>query len=154
MNKVFLLGRLTDDPRVSYGKTNQTPVARFSVAIDRGKNKNGDDLGTDYPNVVCFGKTAEIVDKYVGKGMKVAIDGHLHTDSYEKDGRKIYVTDVYCDRFEFAEPKRDTQQLSAAKEERAYTAGVNKVAADASDAGTDYDIPEGFKKLTDDDIPF
>lgn len=122
MNSVMLIGRMTKDPDVKNGNTT---VARFSIAIDRGKNRNGEDMGTDYPNIVCFGKTAELVEKYLGKGRLVGISGKLHTDSYEKDGRKIYTTDVIADRVEFLDrgEKKDPEQM---------------------------EIPTGFSKLNDD----
>ena len=125
MNTVIMIGRMTRDPDVKHG--DNTTVARFSVALDRGKGKNGEDMGADFPNVVCFGKTAELVEKYCGKGKLVGVSGRLHTDSYEKDGKKIYTTDVIANRVEF---------LSKGNE-----------------AGAP-DVPAGFAELKDDDIPF
>lgn len=132
MNSVELIGRLTRDPEVRYTQSG-TAYARFSIAINRGKDKDGKDLGADYPNVVCFGKTAELVEKYVGKGRMVAIIGKLRTDSYEKDGKKLYTTDVVADHIEFLGKKED---------------GQNKEAAPADD------IPSGFSQLTDAEIFF
>ena len=103
MNKVILMGRLTKDPEV---KTGEKPVARFTLAIDRKYNTSE----TDYPSIVAFGKTAEFVGKYLHKGMKVVIEGRLQTGSYEKDGRKIYTTDVIAESVEFAESKKTEPQ--------------------------------------------
>ncbi len=84
MNQVGLIGRITKDPDVRYGAESNLAVARFSIAINRGKGKNGEDKGADFPNIVCFGKTAELVEKYVGKGRLVGISGRLTTGHYEK----------------------------------------------------------------------
>ena len=103
MNVVTLIGRLTSDPEVRYISDTQTAVARFSVAISRGKDKDGNDKGADFPNVVVFGKQAENCERYLSKGKLVGIDGRLQTGSYEKDGRKVYTTDVIANRVEFLE---------------------------------------------------
>jgi len=101
MNAVTLIGRLTKDPEVRYGAASQMAVARFTIAIDRGKDKNGNDAGADFPAIICFGKTAELVEKYVNKGQLVGIQGRIQTGSYEKDGHKVYTTEVVADRVEF-----------------------------------------------------
>jgi len=132
MNCVTLIGRLTKDPEIRYGATSQTAVARFTVAIDRGKDKNGESKGTDFPSVVCFGKTAELVEKYIGKGRLVGIQGSIQTGSYEKEGRKVYTTEVLADRVEFLD-KTDSAHSS-------------KNSGESS-------IPEGFDLLGD-DLPF
>ena len=75
MNSVVLIGRVTKNPDVRYGNGSQTAVARFSIAIDRGKDKEGNDLGADFPSVVVFGKTAENVEKFVSKGKLVGVSG-------------------------------------------------------------------------------
>jgi single-strand DNA-binding protein len=148
MNSVSLIGRLTRDPDVRYGAASQTAVARFSIAIDRGRDRNGEERGTDYPNIVCFGKTAELVEKYVGKGRLVGIQGRIHTDSYEKDGRKIYTTEVYADRVEFLD-RGDRSGGGSSYGGNSAPSFDNAPAAPMDDP-----IPEGFNKLTDDDIPF
>ncbi len=103
MNSVHIIGRLTKDPQISYISDTQTAVARFSVAISRGKDKDGNDKGADFPNVVVFGKQAENCERYLSKGKLVGIEGRLQTGSYEKDGRKVYTTDVIASRVEFLE---------------------------------------------------
>ena len=133
MNQVTIIGRLTKDPEVRYTEK-QTCVARFSVALNRGKDKDGKDLGADYPNVVAFGKTGEIIEKYFSKGKLIGISGRIRTDSYEKDGKKYYTTDIIADKVEFLEKKENPEQ---------------KVKKE-----TPEDIPEGFSRLEDDDIPF
>jgi len=101
MNSVQLIGRLVKDPDSRRSSQNAMPIARFSIAIDRGKDKNGVDLGVDFPNIVCFGKTAELVERYLSKGRLVGISGRINTGSYEKDGKKMYTTEVVAERVEF-----------------------------------------------------
>jgi len=124
-------------------------VARFSIAIDRGKDRNGEDRGADFPNIVCFGKTAELVERYVGKGRLVAVTGRIHTDSYEKDGRKVYTTEVYADRVEFLD--RGDRQGSGSG---SYGGSGGGYGASSAPASSEPSVPGGFEKLTDDDIPF
>ncbi len=108
MNMVNLIGRLTADPRVRTAGQSQTAVCDFSIAIDRGKDRNGNDLGADFPSVVCFGRQAELVGQYVKKGHRVGVQGRLQTRSYEnREGKKVYVTEVAADRVEFLEPRRE-----------------------------------------------
>lgn len=148
MNSVSLVGRLTRDPDVRYGAASQMAVARFSIAIDRGKDRNGEDRGADFPNIVCFGKTAELAERYLGKGRLVAVTGRIHTDSYEKDGRKVYTTEVYADRVEFLD--RGDRQGSGSG---SFGSGGAYGSSDVS-ASSEPSVPGGFEKLTDDDIPF
>ena len=148
MNSVSLVGRLTRDPDVRYGAASQMAVARFSIAIDRGKDRNGEDRGADFPNIVCFGKTAELVERYLGKGRLVAVTGRIHTDSYEKDGRKVYTTEVYADRVEFLD--RGDRQGSGSG-----SFGGNGGGFGGQNASAPAPVaPSGFEQLTDDDIPF
>ncbi len=108
MNKVILVGRLTRDPEVRTGGANNTAVARFSVAVDRKFKRDGDDQTADFINCVAFGKTAEFMEKYFKKGMRIGIEGRITTGSYtDKEGKKIYTTDVTCENVEFVESKRD-----------------------------------------------
>lgn len=101
MNSVNLIGRLTRDPELKYTPS-QVAVARFSVAIDRGKDRNGESKGVDFPNIVAFGKTAEVCSQYLTKGRQVGIQGHIQTGSYQKqDGSKVYTTDVVADKIHF-----------------------------------------------------
>ena len=100
MNNVSLVGRLTRDPEVRDTQSGMK-VAKFTLAIDRPFSK-GEEKQTDFPRVVCFGKTAENVGRYISKGRQVSVVGRLETDSYQdKDGKRIYTTDVIADRVEF-----------------------------------------------------
>lgn len=112
MNNVQIIGRLTDDPVVRYTQSG-TACGSFTVAIDRGKDRDGNDLGADFPRVNCFGKTAENCEKYLHKGSLVAVNGSIRTGSYEKNGQKFYTTDVNASRIEFLEPKSKQENAPA-----------------------------------------
>lgn len=106
MNKVILMGRLTRDPDVRYtGEGNSMAVARYTLAVDRRFKREGEPTA-DFINCVAFGKSAEFVDKYLHKGTKMVVSGRLQTGSYtNKDGQKVYTTDVIIEEQEFAESK-------------------------------------------------
>lgn len=106
MNKVILVGRLTRDPDVRYtGEGNSMAVARYTLAVDRRFKREGEPTA-DFINCVAFGKSAEFVDKYLHKGTKMVVSGRLQTGSYtNKDGQKVYTTDVIIEEQEFAESK-------------------------------------------------
>jgi len=104
MNLSIIMGRLTSDPNVKYsGSDNSMAVAKFCVAVDRrGKNAEG----ADFINCVAFSRKAEFAEKYLHKGTKVLVTGHILTGSYtNKDGVKVYTTEIACDDIEFAESK-------------------------------------------------
>lgn len=104
MNKVILIGRLTKDPEVRTG--GQTDVVRYVLAVDR----QGQTKEADFISCVTFGHGAEFAQKYLQKGMKIAVDGHIRTGSYDnKEGRKVYTTDVVVENHEFCEPKKQTE---------------------------------------------
>ena len=107
MNKVALTGRLTRDPEIRYSTgENATAVGRFGLAVNRGFKKEGDERTADFINCVCFGKTAEFLEKYFHKGMKADISGRIQTGSYtNKDNVKVYTTDVVVEELEFGESK-------------------------------------------------
>lgn len=109
MNKVVLVGRLTRDPEVRYASNEKnTCTARFSLAINRKFKTNGQ-YEADFPNCVAMGKTAEFVERYFHKGDMIALDGHIQTGSYtNKDGNKVYTTDVFAENVEFAQSKSDS----------------------------------------------
>lgn len=105
MNKVILTGRLTKDPEVRYSQgENATCVARYTLASDR-KYSKADDKQTDFINCVAFGKSGEFAEKYLKKGIKILVVGRIQTGSYEKDGKKVYTTDVVVEEHEFCESK-------------------------------------------------
>jgi len=107
MNVVILCGRLTRDPEIRYSQGEKSmAIARFSLAVDRrGRKKEGTPTA-DFINCIAFDRTAEFIEKYIHKGSKLLIRGHIQTGSYEgKDGKKVYTTDVVVDETEFAESK-------------------------------------------------
>ncbi len=109
MNKVILMGRLTRDPEVRYSQNSESPmaVARFSLAVDRrGTRNNADAQTADFISCVAFGRLGEFAEKYLHKGTKVALSGRIQTGSYtNRDGVKVYTTDVVAEDIEFAESK-------------------------------------------------
>lgn len=129
MNKVVLIGRLARDPETRYTQ-DQKAVTRFTLAVNRIKK----DDPADFISCVAFGTTAQLIERYVKKGNRLAVEGHINTGSYEKDGRKIYTTDVIVDRMEF---------ISSLKE------------SDSAQPDAPEQTPEqaGFAAM-DDDIPF
>ncbi len=106
MNKVILMGRLTRDPEVRYSQGEQsTAVARYTLAVDR-RFKRDSDQTADFIQCVAFGRAGEFAEKYFRKGMKIAVTGRIQTGSYtNRDGQKVYTTDVIIEEQEFAESK-------------------------------------------------
>lgn len=113
MNKVILMGRLTRDPEIRYSTgENATAIARYSLAVDRRFKRDGEPTA-DFINCVAFGKTAEFAEKYFRQGIKIAISGRIQTGSYtNKDGVKVYTTDVIVEEQEFAESKASSENNS------------------------------------------
>lgn len=87
--------------------TTDMQVARFSIGINRGKDRDGQDKGTDWINCVAFGRTAENIGKYFSKGSQIAVTGHIQTGKYDKDGVTHFTTDVIVDRFDFCGKKSE-----------------------------------------------
>lgn len=110
MNKVILVGRLTRDPEVRYTQgENQTAIARYTLAVDRRFKRDGEPTA-DFINCVVFGKSAEFAEKYFRQGLRVAISGRITTGSYtNKDGIKVYTTEVTVEDQEFAESKAESE---------------------------------------------
>lgn len=145
MNKVILMGRLTRDPDVRYsGADNQMAVARYTLAVDRRFKKDGGEDSTDFISCVAFGKTAEFAEKYIRKGTKLLVEGRIQTGSYtNKDGQKVYTTDVVVENSEFAESK----QASSGGDFR-----TESMPEPVSAMGADFmNIPDGVE---DEGLPF
>lgn len=106
MNKVILIGRLTRDPEVRYSQgENSLAIARYSLAVDRRFKRPGE-ADADFINCVTFGKAAEFAEKYLKQGTKIAVTGRIQTGSYtNKEGQKVYTTEVVVEDHEFAESK-------------------------------------------------
>ena len=107
MNKVILMGRLTRDAEVRYSQGDaSTAVARFSLAVDRRFKRDGDEQSADFINCVAFGRTGEFMERFGRKGTKFLVEGRIQTGSYtNRDGQKVYTTDVVVEQVEFAESK-------------------------------------------------
>ncbi|MGF0095025.1 single-stranded DNA-binding protein [Peptoniphilus sp. SGI.035] len=116
MNQANLIGRLTKDIDLRY-TTSQMAIGRFTLAINRKLTKEkrqeaeaNNQPTADFINCIAFGKTAETLSNYVGKGNQLGIEGHIQTGSYEnKEGQRIYTTDVIVDGFTFIDSRQDTQ---------------------------------------------
>ncbi len=146
MNKVILMGRLTRDPEVRYSQgDNATAVARYTLAVDRRFNRNNDEQTADFINCVAFGKSGEFAEKYLHKGTKIAITGRIQTGSYtNKDGVKVYTTDVVVEDHEFAESKN-----SAGSADNSGFAPAGRPAPAVAGDGF-MNIPDGI----DEELPF
>ncbi len=109
MNKVILMGRLTRDPDIRYSQNDQSmAIARYTLAVDRRGRRDGSDgqQTADFIGCVAFRQQAEFAEKYLRKGMKIAITGRIQTGSYtNRDGQKVYTTDVIVEDHEFCESK-------------------------------------------------
>lgn len=115
MNRVILMGRLTRDPEVRYTQGNEPiAVARYTLAVDRrARRQDGNEQTADFINIVAFRKAGEFAEKYFRQGMRVLVAGRIQTGSYtNKDGQRIYTTDVIADEQEFADAKRDGAESS------------------------------------------
>lgn len=111
MNKVILMGRLTRDPDIRHSAgENSTAVARYTLAVDRRYKRDGE-AGADFISCVAFGRSAEFAEKYFRQGLKVVVAGRIQTGSYtNRDGNKVYTTDVAVEEQEFAESKAAGQR--------------------------------------------
>lgn len=108
MNSTQLLGRVVRDVEVAYTQTNNTCIAKFSLAVNRRFAKEGEQQA-DFINCIAFGKTAEFVSKYFTKGQQIALEGRIQTRSYDnKEGKKVYVTEVIAENVYFADSKKGT----------------------------------------------
>lgn len=140
MNKVILMGRLTRDAEIRYSQgENSMAIARFSLAVDRRFRKDGEQ-SADFINCIAFGKTAEFYEKFGRKGTKFVIEGRIQTGSYtNKDGQRIYTTDVVVENTEFAESKSNNQSGNSSQNN----------SMPSSDDGF-MNIPDGI----DEELPF
>ena len=139
MNVVILMGRLTRDPEIRYTQGPEPlAIARYTLAVDR-KRRQGQEASADFINCVAFGSKAEFTEKYFRKGTKIAIQGHIQTGSYtDKNGNRVYTTDIVIDEHEFAEGKGTGSAPASGPSEY-------------PDAGDGFmNIPEGM----DEEMPF
>ena len=151
MNKAILVGRLTRDPEVRYSQDeNPTAVARYTVAVDR-RFKRNNEPSADFIQCVVFGKSAEFAEKYFRQGMRISVSGRIQTGSYtNKDGQKVYTTDVVVEEQEFAESKA-TSDANAGSFSHAGGFQQAPAPTPAADAGDGFmNIPDGI----DEELPF
>ena len=150
MNKVILMVRLTRDPEVRYSQGGENPlaIARYTLAVDRRFKRDGEQTA-DFISCVSFGKTAEFAEKYFRQGMRITISGRIQTGSYtNRDGVKVYTTEVVVEEQEFAESK----SASEANQSRYQASPVSPAPQTPSmDAGDGFmNIPDGI----DEELPF
>ena len=147
MNKVILMGRLTRDPEVRYSQ-GESPlaIARYTLAVDRrqGKSNNGDEQNADFINCVAFGRNGEFAERYLRKGTKIVVSGRIQTGSYtNKDGVRVYTTEVVAEDQEFAESKN--------------AAGGNGGNVGGGSAPASFGAGDGFMNIPDgidEELPF
>ena len=141
MNKVILMGRLTRDPDVRYTQGEEPmAIARFTLAVDRRGKRDGE-ASADFPSCVCFRRTAEFIEKYAHQGTKLVVVGRIQTGSYtNRDGQKVYTTDVVVEEAEFAESKAAADR------------NTQKTPPPSPDTGADgfMNIPDGIEE----ELPF
>lgn len=116
MNKVFLIGRITRDPETRYSQgESTTAVSKYGLAVNR-KFKRAGEADCDFFNCVAFGKSAEFAEKYLKKGMKIAVVGRIQTGSYtNKEGQKVYTSDIVVEEHEFCESKGDSNSGASSR---------------------------------------
>ena len=150
MNKVILMGRLTRDAEIRYSQGgNSMAVARFTMAVDRrqsrNSNNNGDEQTADFISCVAFGRIAEFLERFGRKGTKFLLEGRIQTGNYtNRDGQKVFTTDVVAENMEFAESK-----ASSGNNGGGFTPVDRPSPSDAAGDGF-MNIPDGI----DEELPF
>lgn len=142
MNKVILMGRLTRDPDIRNGADGKINVARYNLAVDRRFTDKDGNRSADFISCVAFGNSAEFVNKYLKKGTKIVVEGRIQTGSYDdRDGKKVYTTDVIVESHEFAESAKKNNENTA-------TAAASQNTAKPDDSFMN--VPDGDM----DELPF
>lgn len=150
MNKVILMGRLTRDPEVRYSQgENSMAIARYTLAVDRRFRRNNDGEQTaDFIGCVAFGRSAEFAERYFRQGMRIVVTGRIQTGSYtNKDGQRVYTTDVVVEDQEFAESKSASESNAGGYRQAAPTPAPEPISG--ADDGF-MNIPDGI----DEELPF
>lgn len=138
MNKVILMGRLTRDPDVRYSTGDNLAIARYTLAVDRRFRRDGE-AAADFINCVTFGRAAEFAEKYLRQGTKIAVSGRIQTGNYtNRDGHKVYTTEIVVEEQEFAEGKN------------AGSGSSHSQPAPETDPDSFMNIPEGIEE----EMPF
>ena len=145
MNKVILMGRLTRDPEVRYSQAEQSiAVARYTLAVDRRFRRDNDQQTADFISCVAFGRQGEFAEKYLRKGLKIAVTGRIQSGSYtNRDGQKVYTTEVVVEEHEFAESK-------AASDSNAGFVPMDRPSPSVAAGEGFMNIPDGI----DEELPF
>ena len=166
MNKVVLMGRLTRDPDIRYGAgENALAVAHYTLAVDRRTSRREGEPTADFISMVAFGKSAEFAEKYLRKGMKIAVSGRIQTGSYtNREGVKVYTTEVVVDDQEFAESKdtNDGIRSEGIRSEGMRSDGFRSGRSEAPRTPAPADAPastsaDGFMNIPDgidEELPF
>ncbi len=146
MNKVVLMGRLVRDPDIRYSNgKNEMAIARFTLAVDRRFKRDGEQ-NADFINCISFGKSAEFAEKYLKKGIKLVVTGRIQTGSHtNRDGNKVYTTDVVVEEQEFAESKKVSEANSGSGQNSRQSAGYPEPGSNGF-----MNIPDGI----DEELPF
>lgn len=145
MNKVILMGRLTRDPEVRYASGDNLAIARYTLAVDRRFRRDGE-AAADFINCVTFGRAAEFAEKYLRQGTKIVVSGRIQTGSYtNRDGHKIYTTEIVVEEQEFAESKSSGDNGAAY-----YPPKQTPPPAPADSADGFMNIPDGIEE----ELPF
>ena len=153
MNKVVLMGRLTRDPEVRYSQgENALAIARYTLAVDRRFRRNNDGEQTaDFIGCVAFGRSAEFAEKYFRQGLKIAVTGRIQTGSYtNRDGQKVYTTEVVVEEQEFAESKASSDSYAASHPQQNAAPAPSMPSPGAASADGFMNIPDGI----DEELPF
>lgn len=147
MNKVILMGRLTREPQITYSQgENPTAVARYTLAVDRRFKRQGDSQDADFISCVVFGRGAEFAENYLHQGTKIAITGRIQTGSYtNREGQKVYTTDVVVEEQEFAESKSAAAANGGGNYQQASRPEPSQAASDGF-----INIPDGIEE----ELPF
>lgn len=157
MNKAFLIGRLTRDPELRYSSSNAA-IVNFSIAIDRQYTNNQGQRETDFINIVAFQKQAENIKKYVTKGSLVAVDGRIQTRNYEdKDGKRVYVTEVVADRVQFLDTRNSSNATSNTNDDENVSPADFQTDTPIKETNVSDDVFADFGssiEISDDDIAF
>lgn len=133
MNKVTLMGRLTKDPELRYGGANNTAIVFYTLAVERRFVKDGEERQADFISCKAFGKTAEFINNYFSKGKQMAVSGRIQTGSYEKEGQKIYTTEVIAEDVYFTGSKKDSDESTSMGFDSDSSSGTGFTPIDSSE---------------------
>ena len=154
MNRVELIGRITRDPELRYTGSN-IATTRFTLAVNRPFQSQNGEQGTDFINIVVWRKQAENVKKYCSKGSLVAVEGRIQTGSYEKDGQRVYTTDVVADSVQFLESKAQSENRMSS--DNSDVSPADFVNQDVKESDMSDEVFANFGdsvEISDDDIAF